>query len=593
VGILWHKQPLRLQERESLSRAEERRRNTQDIKPDQVRYWRTLIFSASVAVNIIIWEIILAKVLGERVVGRNRSTRLRRYARRFRRLAATMGGVMIKLGQFVSARVDVMPEEIIEELSGLQDEVPPEDFGDIQDVIEEELGASINHVYADFERQPKAAASLGQVHAARLNSGERVVVKVQRPNIEKLIATDLAALRVVARWLMLWKLISRRANVPALTEEFARTLWEEIDYEAEMDNADRFREMFADDMQVYVPSLYRGHSNIRVITMEDVTSLKITDTQAIDAAGVNRTEAARKLSDMYLQMIFDHGFFHADPHPGNIFLYPLPDEAIEKMYGRRNGFESRPFYIVFVDFGMVGHITERIQEGLREFVIAVGTRDTRRLVDAYRKLDILLPGADLARIEQAHDEAFDLVWGRSTMEVAQMSQDELEAIAMKYSDLLFDMPFQVPQDFIYLGRALGILSGITVQLDEDFNPWENVGKYAQKLIQRQTRSTNVVQELANIGGRAIGLPNRLGTVAERLERGDIDVRVRPNPATQRELRRIEYAARGVNRSVVFAAFLITATLFFVNGFTVVGIVGYVISAVAWLALALRRKVRIE
>ncbi|NDJ35443.1 MAG: AarF/ABC1/UbiB kinase family protein [Chloroflexi bacterium] len=591
--------PPSIQPMEELDSVAAVRKRAEGLRPDTLRYLRVLSFAASVALNVILWEMILKRVIGEGAVAQNRSERVRRYSRRFFRLAERMGGVMIKIGQFISARVDIMPPEIIEELAGLQDTVQPAPVQKVREEIESELGARLEDIYSEFNNEPKAAASLGQVHSARLRSGEKVVVKVLRPGIEKIVVTDLAALRVVARWLMLWRVVARRADVPALIEEFADTLWEEVDYISEVDNAEQFREMFADDIQVYVPSVYHTYSTARVITMEDVTSLKITDTRALDASGVDRTAAARKLFDMYLQMIFEHGFFHADPHPGNIFVYPLPDHAVAQMYGNRNH-RSRPFYVVFVDFGMVGRIPRSVQDGLREAVIAIGTRDSARLFKAYEMLGVLLPNADQARIIEAQNEALEYVWGRSTAEVAQMPTDDMEMFALKYRDLLYDMPFQVPHNFIFLGRALGILSGITVQLDPDFNPWDDVAKYAQRMIVRETRRTNLLNEVRNLGAAALGLPNQLQNVSTRLERGDIDVRFKPNPTLKRDMQRLEVAAKGVTRGIVFASLLITATLLTVNGaavesslMTTGGLVGYGLSLIAFLTLVFRRRQIIE
>ncbi|HQE19212.1 MAG TPA: AarF/UbiB family protein, partial [Aggregatilineales bacterium] len=217
---------------------------------DRGRYRRVMRFFTSVFISIIWWEVVLRAVLGERVVSRGRTGRMRNIARRFRALAVRMGGVMIKLGQFISTRVDVIPHEIIDELAGLQDEVPPEDLDVMLALLESELGQPADQLFAEFDTSVQAAASLGQVYRARLKTGERVAVKIQRPGIEKLIATDLEALRVVAGWAMYWKVVRRRADVPALLEEFARTLWEEVDYEAEARNAERFQELFADDLRV-------------------------------------------------------------------------------------------------------------------------------------------------------------------------------------------------------------------------------------------------------------------------------------------------------------------------------------------------------
>jgi predicted unusual protein kinase regulating ubiquinone biosynthesis (AarF/ABC1/UbiB family) len=260
------------------------------------RFRRILTFFARVIAHLIVWDIIGGRLpLLKTAVRQSRPRRFRRWAHRFRELALDMGGVMIKLGQFLSSRVDVLPPEITEELEGLQDEVTPEATGRILSVIRAELG-DLDERFARFEERPLAAASLGQTHRAWLKPdrevnddnadptpelGQAVVIKVQRPNIAAIVETDLAALRIVARWTMRYKPIARRADVPALMEEFAKTLWEELDYRAEVDNAERFAEMYADDPRVYIPAMYRQHCADRVIVMENVESPKITDIAAM------------------------------------------------------------------------------------------------------------------------------------------------------------------------------------------------------------------------------------------------------------------------------------------------------------------------
>ena len=240
-------------------------------------------------------------------------------------MAVQMGGVLIKMGQFLSARADVLPEEITSELSGLQDEVPPEDFNDIRKLAESELGAPLDEKYDGFNEEPLAAASLGQVHRARLQVRHAetspdwidVVVKIQRPDIEMIIATDLAALRTVSNWLMRYKPISRRADIPALLSEFSRVLYEEIDYLAEGRNAETFAENFKEVPGVRIPGVVWSLTTRRVLTLEDVYAIKITDYEQIVEAGINLDEVAERVFDIYLYQIFENGFFHADPHPGN------------------------------------------------------------------------------------------------------------------------------------------------------------------------------------------------------------------------------------------------------------------------------------
>ncbi len=478
---------------------------------DRRRYRRAMRFFRAAAFNITLWELVFRRLFGEAFVARGREERTRRYARQFRHLAVEMGGVMIKLGQFLSVRVDVMPDSLIQELVGLQDEVPPEDTGVMIEMLREELGRPIEEVFASIETQTQAAASLGQVYRGRLLNGDRVAIKIQRPNIEQTVLTDLAALRVVAGWLMRLKVVRERADVPKLLDEFAATLWEELDYRAEADNAERFYRLFADNLYVYIPEVYREYSTKRVLVMEDVTTIKVTDLEAIRAAGIDPGVIARRLLDTYLEMLFDFGFFHADPHPGNIFIYPLPREAARKMFNGNHNHPGKPFYLIFVDFGMCGYVRESARAGLREMVIAMGTRDVKRLIGAMQTLGILLPTEHLSELEQAVQETLEYMWGKSPRELAYMSTEELEALAVKYRALLYKLPFQVPQDFIYLGRAVGMLSGLCTALDPQFDPWESSAESARRLLAREMiSSADLVETALGLVGQAL---RRLGSRA--------------------------------------------------------------------------------
>ncbi len=358
----------------------------------RARYRRILFFFGRIIASLIFWEIVLPKIGLRGLSRRNRASRLRSIAVRFRALAIQMGGVLIKVGQFLSTRLDVLPPEVTEELSGLQDEVPPVDFEEIRRHAELELGAPLSEKYAFFDETPLAAASLGQVHRAQLYPRDalangaasivNVVVKVQRPHIEALIDTDLMALRQVARFINRYQPIRKRADVPALTEEFATSIHQEIDYLAEGQNAETFAANFAGHADVRIPRVVWSHTTRCLLTLEDVFAIKITDYAAIGAAGIDRAAVASRLFEVYLQQIFEDGFFHADPHPGNLFVSPLPEQG-----------DGTGWQLTFVDFGMVGHVAPELRDGLRETVIAVGTRDTSRLIKAYQLMGVLLPGA--------------------------------------------------------------------------------------------------------------------------------------------------------------------------------------------------------
>jgi predicted unusual protein kinase regulating ubiquinone biosynthesis (AarF/ABC1/UbiB family) len=529
----------------------------------RARYWRIMAFFARAALGFIYWEIILTRIGFRRFSRRTRSNRYRRVASQFRNLAIRMGGVMIKVGQFLSARLDVLPPEIIQELSGLQDEVPPEKFEDIRREAEKELGGELGKKFDLFEETPLAAASLGQVHRARLcvedAKGEfcDVVVKIQRPHIAQLIEVDLSALRQVGRWLEKYPPIAKRVDVSALVGEFATTIREEVDYIAEGKNAGIFAENFKDAPRVHVPRVVWSHTTPRVLTLEDVFAIKITDYDAITAAGIDRAEVANELLDTYLKQIFIDGFFHADPHPGNLFVTPSQDIPEE----------GKPAWqLTFVDFGMVGRVPENLRLGLKEMLVSVGTRDAARLVRAYQTLDILLPGADLKLIERAESQLFELFWGKSMSELRGISHAEMFRFADQFQELMYDLPFQLPQNLLMLGRTVAILSGMCTGLDQNFNLWTRLAPYAGKLISAETGSNWRIwlDELGNVIKELIALPSLSGRVLSQLERGELTVQV---PTVNRQVRSLEKAVNRLTGSVIFTAFMIGGIVLLTDGKT--------------------------
>ena len=564
------------------------------------RYLRIITFFVRIVIETFWWYLIVQRIIGRDWVKRGESKRFRRWAQRFRAICIQLGGVMIKLGQFASARVDVMPPEIIEELIGLQDEVPPIPFKRMNQTLREELGPDWRQHFSAFNETAVAAASLGQAYRAQLQeSGDKVVVKVLRPSIENTVYTDLSALEIVARMAMRFRFIARRADVPLLLEEFARVLWEELDYTKEAANADRFAKLFADDMGVYIPSIYHQLSTQRVLVLEDVTAIKLNDYAAIEAAGIDRRAVAQRLLDVYLRQVFVYRFFHADPHPGNIFVYPLPVDETR----RRSDSGQRPFYLVFIDFGMTGQLTPELSAGLREALVALITRDSKRLVQSYTRLGVLLPGADLKRLEDANRAVFDQVWGLDMNALTQMDFQVVNDIIHDFTDLLFSMPFQVPQNFVYLGRAVGILVGMCTGLDPAFDPWSAVEPFAREFLQADNeaetdrlrewlklldwntlqslltpQTLNLVMEAGrDTLTRTATLPTKTDNVLSILERGELGIQMHADNDLNLQLTRLERTGGQIANGLIFGSLLLTSTLLYLNGETDLGTGGYVLS----------------
>jgi predicted unusual protein kinase regulating ubiquinone biosynthesis (AarF/ABC1/UbiB family) len=537
----------------------------------RARYRRIIAFFAGIMISVFFWDLFLPRIGLSRWSNRTRSERVRKIAVRYRALAIQMGGVLIKVGQFLSARVDVLPSEVIDELSGLQDEVPAESFNAMQAVAEGEFGTSLLDKFVEFDPNPLAAASLGQAHLAKLritkdlaqslnisldseyDNGRNtypVVVKIQRPKIEAIIATDLAAIKTVGGWIKRYPPIRKRANIPGLIAEFTRVLYEEIDYLAEGRNAETFATNFISDPGVLVPKVIWTHTTKRVLTLQDVRGIKITDYDEITAAGINKSEVAERLLTTYLKQIFEDGFFHADPHPGNLFVKPL-HSADEQTLAQKD------WMLTFIDFGMVGRMRPEIRDGLRELLIGVGLQDASRVVKAYQILGILLPGADISLLEKAESEMFKRFWGKGMDELSHINMEEIHEFAYKFRDILFNMPFQLPQDLIFLGRAVGILSGMCTGLDPQINIFEQIAPFSQKIIKEEAQHDwgYWVKEAGDIARRVITLPTRADALITKLERGELNVR---DPQLTENIKKLERTVSKAVTGIVFAAFLVAS-----------------------------------
>jgi predicted unusual protein kinase regulating ubiquinone biosynthesis (AarF/ABC1/UbiB family) len=411
-----------------------------------------------------------------------------------------------------------------------------------------------------------------------LLTGENVVVKVQRPGITLIVDTDLAAVRTVLRWIRNYGPIRRRVDLIALLDEFSRILYQELDYVHEAENAVTFAANFADDPSVYVPRIYREMSTRRVLVLEDVRSIKITDVSALQAAGVDRQEVAGRLFNTYLKQFFEDGFFHADPHPGNLFVRPTGDPAAR----------PRPFVLTFIDFGMVGRIAPSVRTQMREVLIGLTTRDAARIVRAEAELGFFLPSADLKLVEKATEQVFARFYGMTTAELVRMDRRELRNFTHQFRDLLYEMPFQVPHDYIYLGRCAGILSGMCSSLDPNINYWTLMEPYARKILEEEI--TGGLGDWLAKATEMLGLLVRLPTEADRFLgkalASELEVRVVPSRELDREIRGLTGAINRLVWGVVFAALFISGAMLLATHFIALGAIALAFSMVTLLGAIL-------
>ncbi len=521
-----------------------------DAPETRARYRRILRFAAWNLAVTWWYELFLPRVGLRRIADRTRTRRMKRFARRFRVLAVELGGLMIKVGQFMSSRLDVLPPEITAELEDLQDEVPAVPFPEIRALAERELGMPLADAFAWVDETPVAAASLGQAHRAILGPIDSAdtgltgaVIKVQRPGIDDIVRIDLAALRRIGGWLTHVRLVSDRVDAPALVEEFAETSLEEIDYLHEARSSARFQEMFAADERVAVPEIVWGRSTRRVLTLEDVTAIKITDHTGLLAAGIDPVEVAPVFAAVMFDQLFAGGFFHADPHPGNVFVTPVADGSV-----------AQGWMLTFIDFGMMGEVPPSTRRGLRKMLIAAASRDGKGLVDAARNIGVLLPSADTTQLELAMTRLFARFGGLGFAELREVDPREFRAFANEFQEVVRTLPFQLPDDFLLIIRAMSLTSGVCSALDPAFNLWDSVEPYAQRLI-REERG-NVVRDLgtrvSDTAGTLARLPGRLDALLTRIDDGALPI---SDPTLERRVGALERTLRRAVSALVFGGLL--------------------------------------
>lgn len=538
------------------------------------RFLRVSRFFLGLVIHVYIWDIFLNRfALTRWYVRRSMIARWVTMARQFRAMALELGGMQIKLGQFLSSRADIVPEAVRRELAGLQDEVPAAPVSHVLEVIIAELGGAPGEIFQHFNTSAVAAASLGQVHYAILHDGREVAVKVQRPAIDRIIEVDLSAVSWVVRLIKNYPPIRRRADLEALVEEFARVLLLELDYVQEGRNAQKMRANFADTPGVYIPQIIPELTTRRVLVMERISGIKINDLEALHMAGINCRELAVRLNESYLKQFFIDGFFHADPHPGNLFVrlepelpvpisnnghLPDPGNLLNDVNNQSPPITGRPFALIIIDFGMTGQLTPQTMATVRAGVLGLAVNDAEKIVAALDQLNMILPGADRRPITQAIQTMLRFSFNRTMRE---MTNIDIEAIFDETSDIIYDMPFQIPQDLLYLGRAISMVAGLATEIDPDINLFQALRPFAQQMIERDRREADwgaeIQRQLTELGQIFLNLPRQMDAYYRAANRGELQ--------TRSDVTRLERGLRRVERSTDRLAGGMFATGFFLGG----------------------------
>jgi len=406
---------------------------------------------------------------------------IRPLSERLKIVCEELGPTFIKLGQIASTRTDIFPEELTEALARLQDQVKPEPFSIMKDVVENEIGP-INKVFTELNETPIGSASIAQVYLAKIENTP-VIVKVRRPNIERMIDLDIDMFKRIARIAEINIPGFKERNPQDLIETFARTLCKELDFLNEAANAEKFKEIFQNDHRIKIPRVFKEISTSRVLIQEYISGIKITDIKRIQENSINPKIIAENGADIFLKQILIDGFFHADPHPGNIFV-------------------QKDNIIVPIDFGMVGRITPAMKEQLGNFILGIVNRDARKIAKAFLKIGAISKGIDEDMLQQ------DILYILDKFESRAIKHISVKEFVMDINRVIRKYQIRIPQDLLYLGKALSQLEMIGKELDENFD----IMGFAQRFVHKHNFGVLSVNTILNKGRK--WLESMLATLFE-------------------------------------------------------------------------------
>ena len=516
--------------------------------------------------------------IGLQMISRKRREKIETLSRaeRVRMAMEELGPTFIKMGQILSTRPDLLPVEFIQELGKLQDHVPPFEYAQVKDIIERELGVPLGQLFKDFEETPLASASIGQVHRARLVEGDGVVVKVQRPGIRKTIEVDLEIMLHLAT-LMERHLKAMEIHRPTrIVEEFARTLEKELDYTIEAAHTERFAMQFIDDTTVYVPKIYREATTSRVLTMEYVSGIKASEIARLDEAGLDRREIARRGFDLIMKQVFVHGFFHADPHPGNVFI--LPGNVI-----------------CYLDFGMMGRIGRKSREHFADLIMNIVRRDEVKVTDALVRLTISDEEPNHNALERDVAEFIDQHFYRPLKEL------DLGKLLHQLLEMAARHRLTVPPDLFLMIKALSTAEGVGRVLDPDFDATERAAPFVRRIQLQRLHPKRVAEDIYDSGSDFLHLikeiPGELREILRQARQGRVKIEFE-HRGLENMLFTHDRISNRVAFAIVLASLIIGSSLIVLSGIPpkwhgipVIGLAGFIIAGVMglWLLVSIIRR----
>ena len=482
---------------------------------------------------------------------------------RLRLMLQELGTTFIKFGQLLASRPDLVGEKISEELSQLHDDNPPVSYEEIKEMIETELGGDIKEFFAEFSQTALATASIAQVHEAKLHSGEKVAVKVQKPNIEDIVETDLSIMKFIANESDRFNTGFKHLNLPAVVHEFERSIHKEMDFANELMNIRHLNDNFIYNDKIIVPVTYPDYSTEKVLTMEYVDGVKLSEVISGNDPKYNKILIADRIVRAYLKQIFLDGFFHADPHPGNIFI--ADDNAI-----------------CFIDFGMMGVLDDEFRQDLAELMIHFSDRNIDGLINQLIRMDILNEKTDLNLLKSDLNDLFSKYYGV-----------ELSRFNGIIEDLLFLMQkydVRLPSEFVLMARGLSMIENIGLRLDPDIDVVEMLKPIAKKLIIQRYNPKKIANNAKNsffaFEHVLKGLPSLISKTFYKIDEGDVTVNI--------EIKHISEITNQISLAIIIAALLVGSSLvmlidagptFF--GMPALGFVGFTISLILGVFTVIR------